>query len=145
MNNLKTLIFVFIFFCSATFASESLVLTNPTEMINWGTPKTLSSGAHDFVLQGNPSQSGVYTVRLKLPAHYKIMPYIQTKASYITVIQGSYYIGNGTTFNKKLGKKLTAQGFAIIPANTPIYAWTEEETIIQIHGEGPIEVLNASK
>lgn len=109
----------------------------PNEMIDWGTPKALLPGANDYVLQGNPSEPGVYTVRLKLPPNYKIPPYTQTTITYITVLSGDYHIGEGNIFDANKGRELPPGSFITVPANTPVYAWTTTETIIQIHGLGP--------
>jgi len=120
--------------------SQQLTFFNTKQMQSWGTPKALPPGAHDLVLNGNVAEPGVYTVRIKLPANYQIPPYSQSAPSYITVIAGSYHIGIGNTFDKTKGETITTGGFAILPANVPLYTWTTEASIIQIHGEGPVKV-----
>lgn len=111
-----------------------------TDMNTWGNPKLLPPGAHDLVLEGSSSAQGIYTIRLKLPANYKIPPYIQTAPTYITVITGSYNVAEGTVFDVTKGKSIPQGGFIIIPANTAVYTWTTEPTIIQMHGEGPLQI-----
>ena len=58
----------------ASDLAANITALSPDEMIDWGTPKTLSVGAQDYVLHGNPEKRGIYSVRLKLPANYKIPP-----------------------------------------------------------------------
>lgn len=120
--------------------SSGITAVSLQDMLKWGRPKTLPPGAEDHVLSGNPETKGIYVVRLKLPAHYKIPPYYQSKTTYTTVISGSYYVGTGNQFDEAKGTSISQGGFIIIPKNIPVYAWTTEPTIIQIHGEGPLKV-----
>jgi hypothetical protein len=123
----------------------NITALSPNEMIKWGNPKTLPVGAHDYVLHGNPETKSIYTVRLKLPANYKIPPYFQSATSYTTVISGSYHIGMGSKFDETKGKLISKGGFIIIPEKITVYAWTTEPTIIQINGEGPLKVTTLDK
>ena len=38
------------------------------------------------------------------------------------------------------GQAIPAGGFASVPATHPHYAWTTEETLIQVHGVGPTDI-----
>lgn len=129
---------------SCVYAGEAPSMGNttvtsltPLEMTDWGTPKALLPGANDYVLQGNPGKAGIYTVRLKLPANYRIPPYNQTSTTYMTVIAGDFHMGVGDKFDASTGKDLPPGSFITIPPNVDVYAWTTNGTILQIHGEGP--------
>lgn len=119
---------------------EQLILLPVEKMGSWGKPKTLPPGAHDYLLSGNPGKSGLYTFRFELPAHYKIPPFLLTSTSYITVISGKLYVGEGNEFVKSNQHVLPAGSYVVAPANKPLYFWTKEKTILQFHGIGPVDV-----
>lgn len=132
-------------FAQAGKAASDVVILSPSDMIKWGTPKTLPLGAHDLVLNGYPQESGPYTIRLKLPAGYKIPPYSQTAATYTTVISGSYCIGIGQSFDVQKGKCIPQGGYIIIPANVWVYTWTTTPTVIQLSGQGPLKIIQHAR
>ncbi len=100
-----------------------------------------AAGAQLAVLDGNPGEKGVFTVRLKVPAGYKIMPHTHPTAELVTVITGSAHIGMGAKFDESAGEALAQGGFVSLPAKMQHFAWFTEETVIQVHGEGPFEII----
>ena len=77
--------------------------------IVWGpAPATLPPGAEIAVLDGNPSQPGPFTLRLRFPNGYKIPPHTHPTAENVT-----------------------------LPANHPHYAMARGVTVIQVHAIGP--------
>jgi hypothetical protein len=109
-------------------------------MIPWGKPKTLPSGAHDYLLSGNPGKAELYTLSFQLPANYKIRPFLLAEQCYITVISGQLYVGEGDIFKKSNKHVLSAGSFIMIPADTHLFFWTNEKAILQLHGIGPLDV-----
>ncbi len=106
----------------------------------WGpAPPMLPQGAKIEVLEGNPSGDALYTVRLKFPANYKVPAHSHPKDEHVTVISGVLYIGMGDKLDPKLAKMLTVGGFGLMPANANHFAFTKAETVILLHGIGPIE------
>ena len=76
-----------------------------------------------------------YVYRLKIPADYKVMPHRHPVDEHLTVLSGTFYLAVGETFDPEKGM----QGFPVgsllvMPAETAHYAWTKEETIVQVHG-----------
>src|SRR5215510_11592868 len=67
----------------------------PTD-IKWAdAPKALPAGAKLAVLEGNPFSVGLYTMRLSMPAGYKIPPHWHSRVEHVTVISGKFNIGMG--------------------------------------------------
>ena len=131
---------------SGAAASEPKVL-NSTNLV-WGdAPPGLPAGGQLAVLSGDPTKKGVFTVRLRMPAGYKIPPHTHPTAELVTVISGSCHLGSGDKFDESVGKKMEAGSFVVIPAGLKHYAWATEESVIQIHGEGPfgIKHVNAAE
>ncbi len=61
-------------------------LVVPNDM-HWGAaPQVFQAGATMAVLQGDPGAAGPYTVRLKMPDGYRIMPHWHPTTENITVV-----------------------------------------------------------
>ena len=124
----------------STESAEQHVLLNPGDL-KWGdVPPGLPPGAKMAVLTGDPTKKGMFTVRMQAPAGYKIPPHSHPTAENITVISGTFSVGTGDKFEETAGKQLEAGGFVVLPAGMNHYAWSNGETIIQIHGKGPFQI-----
>lgn len=124
----------------STESAEQHVLLNPGDL-KWGdVPPGLPPGAKMAFLTGDPTKKGMFTVRMQAPAGYKIPPHSHPTAENITVISGTFSVGTGDKFEETAGKQLEAGGFVVLPAGMNHYAWSNGETIIQIHGKGPFQI-----
>lgn len=104
----------------------------------WETgPVSLPPGSKIAILEGNPSQPGPFTVRLKLPKNYRIPPHRHPGIEHVTVIVGTFSIGKGEVFDRKIGKTLARGGFAVMQPGSAHFAWTRKGAVIQLHGIGP--------
>jgi quercetin dioxygenase-like cupin family protein len=56
----------------------------------------------------------------------------------VTVLQGAWSFGVGDTFETSRLKTFPVGSFVVIPAGTPHFVAAEGETVIQVHGVGPI-------
>jgi quercetin dioxygenase-like cupin family protein len=114
------------------------VMVTPDELKWTDGPPSLPAGAKFAVLEGDIKNPGPFTMRLKLPANYKIPARSHPADEHVTVLSGTFNIGLGD--NPTEGKALPAGSFALIPARTSYFASTQGETIVQLHGIGPWEV-----
>ncbi|MER8921206.1 cupin domain-containing protein [Mesorhizobium sp. M0802] len=111
------------------------------DAIKWGpAPAVLPAGADMAVIAGDPSKDGIYVLRLKLPAGYRIAAHNHPTSEYVTVISGNFHIGMGDKLDETKGIELTAGGFGVAPQGMNHYAWTTSATIVQVHGEGPFAI-----
>lgn len=46
-------------------------------------------------------------------------------------------MGTGDKFDRSQTKALSAGSLAIMQPGTPHYAWTDQETVVQLNGTGP--------
>ncbi|MFZ5998223.1 MAG: cupin domain-containing protein [Nitrospirota bacterium] len=117
--------------------NKSIMIT-PAE-IKWTPgPPSLPSGAKMVVLEGDPKRSEMVSMRILLPRNYKLMPHTHPVAERVTVVSGTLFFGPGQKMDKKKTKKLPAGSFFVMPPNTPMFGWTEDqETVIQINVMGP--------
>ena len=109
--------------------------------IKWGpAPPVLPAGAKMAVLTGDPAGNGFVTVRLKMPAGYKIPPHWHPTDEHVTVLSGSLAIGMGDTLDKKQSKLLKVGGYGVAPANMHHFAWTPAGATIELSLMGPLQV-----
>lgn len=107
----------------------------------WGpAPPMLPKGAQMAVLAGDPTKSGLFVVRIKLPANAKVPAHHHPTVENITVISGSFHLGMGDKLDEKNGAALEPGGFASMPANMNHYAWATADSVVQIHGQGPFKI-----
>jgi hypothetical protein len=137
------------------FAAEATKKSAPTKQeaisvntgeIKWAdAPPDLPTGAQMAVLHGDPSKRVAYTLRLKMPAGYKIPPHWHTKDEQLTIISGAFVLHMGDTM-EAAASTLTAGGFHFLPGKMHHAAETTEETVVQVDGMGPFDIhyLNAA-
>ena len=77
------------------FAEEMRIPINADDL-QWGpAPNAFPAGAQIAVISGNPFNEGLYVLRLKMPADYKIPAHSHPTSEYVTVLSGGFYIGMG--------------------------------------------------
>ena len=124
------------------FAQEHQHVVVPADKVQWSpAPPVLPPGAQLAVLEGNPGAKGTVVMRLKLPANYVIAPHWHTMAERITVISGTFNIGDGDTLDRQASKPLAPGGFLSLPAKMHHYAWVKVPTVVQINLEGPFDLV----
>jgi quercetin dioxygenase-like cupin family protein len=118
--------------------AQSAAPANPPAL-KWGpAPAVFEPGAQMAVLQGDPGKAGEeFTVRLRLPNGYKIAPHTHPTAENITVIEGTFLVGMGSTVNHAKMLTLPRGAFASAPAQHPHYAEARGATVVQVHAIGP--------
>ena len=110
--------------------------------IKWvDAPPALPAGAKAAVLLGDSSKPEQFAMRLKLPANYKIAPHFHPGPENVTVISGTFHVAVGDSFDAAKAKELPAGSFASVPPKTHHFAFTKEETVIQLNSVGPWELI----
>jgi quercetin dioxygenase-like cupin family protein len=104
-------------------------------------PPSLPKGSRMVVLEGDPADEGIFTMRLRLPANYRIAPHWHPAWEHVTVIDGSFWMGRGEKFNANALQEVPAGGFAAMAAGTRHFAMTKSGTTIQLHGMGPWQII----
>jgi hypothetical protein len=129
-------------FCAVpAFAAEEHHTMVPAEKVSWSPgPPTLPTGAQLAVLFGSPAEEGPFVIRLKFPAGYDVPPHWHSKDEHLTVLAGAFGMGTGEVLDRDAAPLLAAGSFVGIPARMPHYAWTDQETVVQINGMGPFDI-----
>jgi hypothetical protein len=106
--------------------------------IKWtGAPPSMQPGAQFALIEGDLKKAEPFMFRLKLPANYKIPPHTHPAIEHVTVLSGAFHMGPGDQHDPKKAVTLTPGSFAVFQPGHSMFAWTEEETVIQVHGVGP--------
>jgi anti-sigma factor ChrR (cupin superfamily) len=92
------------------------------------------------VLAGDPSKAGPFTLRVKVPADYKIPPHTHPAIEHVTVLEGSLQMGLGEKWDEAVMKSLPVGGFAVMDIGTKHFAGSKEGCTIQLHGIGPWDI-----
>ncbi len=108
--------------------------------LRWGeAPPALPKGAKMAVLAGDPTKSGLFVVRLKVPAGYKIMPHSHPTDENLTIISGSFGAGMGDKLEANV-KAMPAGSFFHMPAQMHHFAVAKSDAVIEIAAMGPFVI-----
>ena len=126
---------------STTAFAQDMRMPINADDVKWGpAPNVFPPGAQISVVSWNPFEQGLYVVRLKMPAGYKIPAHNHPTTEYVTVLSGDFNIGMGDKLDAQKGQLLRAGGFAEASAKMNHYAWATSETVVQVHGQGPFAI-----
>ena len=108
--------------------------------IQWGPPPPMvPAGAQFAVLEGDPmASSGEFTIRIKMPAGYKVGPHWHPKRENISVISGTLKAGMGDSFDASKMADFPAGSFVYMDPEMHHYVMASSETIVQVHGQSPV-------
>lgn len=140
MTHLKSLVAVVALFGATVAAApegDAPIMIAPAD-IQWseGSP-ALPPGSKMFLLAGNPKEAGPFTLRVKLPADYKVPPHFHPDVETVTVLSGTFHAATGDSFDPAKCKAMPAGSFVALPGKTPHFVFTKEETVIQVNATGP--------
>lgn len=105
--------------------------------LKWSDVPSLPPGAKIAVLEGKMNEAVPFTVRLRFPADYKVPAHSDPAVERVTVLSGTFNMGMGDKLDTAKTTALGPGGLAIMQPKTNHFAWTKEETIVQLHGTGP--------
>jgi hypothetical protein len=121
---------------AALAESADHIMVMPADL-KWVDNTSLPPGAKIAVIEGPLNEAVPFTIRVKFPANYKIPAHWHPAIEHVTVISGTFNMGTGDKLDTEKTKPLTPGCAAIMPAKTNHFAWTSEETEVQVHGVGP--------
>lgn len=126
------------------FAGLQAAWTHPTghimitpDELQWADVGSLPPGAKLAVLEGPLNEAVPFTFQLKMPANYEIPAHWHPAIEHVTVISGTFHMGVGDKLDKSKTRPLGAGSFAAMQPKTTHFAWTDSDTIVQVHGVGP--------
>ncbi len=81
-------------------AKSSIALFQGTDLEWKDGPPSLPKGAKMAILEGDPTQPGVFTMRLRFPDGFQVFPHWHTQTEHATVIKGTLHLGMGDRFDR---------------------------------------------
>jgi quercetin dioxygenase-like cupin family protein len=121
----------------AAIAADDHHATVQSDGLKWSAPAAYGAGAQIAVVKGDPTKEGMYVVRLKVPAGFKIPAHTHPNDENVTVLSGSFNIGTGEKLDEKKGTLIKVGGYSFVGKGMAHYAWFTEDTVLQLHGMGP--------
>lgn len=111
------------------------------DAIKWeAAPPALPPGAQATVLYGDPSNEGVFAMRLKMPKGYQIPPHTHPKPEIVTIISGEALLGTGEKADRRDIHRLPAGAFIAVSPGMAHYAIAEQDSVVQLNSVGPWEI-----
>lgn len=112
-----------------------------SDAVEWQTaPPSLETGAEVAVLEGNPGEAGVFTMRIRMPDGFIISPHWHPGVERVTVLSGDFHLGTGDVLNQDTAEHLAPGSYTSIPPEMHHYAIADGETVVQLTSVGPWEI-----
>ena len=107
------------------------------EQVRWFTPSYYKDGRQRAQLFGDSNQGGAWIDRVKIPAGGRVLAHTHPHDELVTVIAGTWYLGEGERFDSTRLKGYPAGSFIVIPAGLPHFlAAKDGDVIVQLSGTG---------
>jgi quercetin dioxygenase-like cupin family protein len=100
-------------------------------------PGSFEPGAQFAVLEGDPSEPGVFTMRIRMPDGFRISPHWHPNPERVTVLSGTFRLGSGEEFDAGATMPLGPGTYTSMPPGMRHFAVAEGETVIQLTSTGP--------
>lgn len=113
------------------------LLYHPADVEWRAGPGSFEAGAEMAVLEGNPGEPGVFTMRIRMPDGFRIAPHWHPNVERVTVVSGTFHLGSGDALDPDAATPLAAGSYTSMPPGMRHYAIAEGETVIQLTSVGP--------
>jgi uncharacterized protein (TIGR02246 family) len=101
-------------------------------------------GTKIAVLHGDPGKKGDYVLRLQFPGGYKFPVHWHPGGEHLTVMSGNFLFAMGNTADWNAVRTYGPGDFIYIPARHAHFGGAQGTTVIQLHGEGPFQLVLGS-
>ncbi|MBV8331590.1 MAG: cupin domain-containing protein [Candidatus Eremiobacteraeota bacterium] len=109
--------------------------------LHWQSSNELPPGAKMAVLDGDPSKTGWYTIRISAPAGLVSAVHYHGGTEYLTVLSGTIELGTGKAVNMAM-VTLPAGSYVEIPAGVHHVVKMKTAAVVQVSGNGPMTTTN---
>ena len=117
-------------------AKKEIVGLTPKQ-VQWFTPSYYQDGRQRAQLLGDSSHGGAWVDRVKIPGGGRVRAHTHPHDEVVTVIEGTWYLGEGEKFDPAKLKGYPAGSFVVIPAGVPHFlAAKDGPVIVQLSGTG---------
>ena len=121
---------------SLIYAQSPVVRVTP-EQLKWE-PDPEGLGFSTAIVEGDPKKPGLYIIQVKFPPYVMSRPHFHGETRYATVIKGTWYTGEGDSFDPSKTVPLKSGSFMKHPMGAHHFDGAKnEEVIVQLMGTGP--------
>lgn len=115
---------------------KEIVGLTPKQVL-WFTPSYYQDGRQRARLLGDSRRGGAWVDRVKIPSGGRVLAHTHPHDEVVTVIEGTWYLGEGERFDPAKLKGYPAGSFIVIPAGVPHFlAAKDGAVIVQLSGTG---------
>ena len=95
------------------------------------------------IVSGDPTKAGApYVIRLYNVENQVIAPHWHPEDEHLTVINGTWAIGEGDTFDKNAVREMGVGDYVEVPKTMHHFGWAKTPVVVQVHGIGPFKQIN---
>ena len=122
---------------STATSQHTMVKADATQ---WGdAPPVLPKGAQAAVLSGDPGKEGVFTIRLKMPAGYRVGRHWHPTDEAVTLIDGDLTLSMGEAAGAH-DETFAPGDFVNLPARMQHEASSQNGAVVQVQSTGPFQI-----
>lgn len=105
--------------------------------VKWSTPSYYKDGRQRAQLLGDSSDGGAWVDRVKIPVGGRVLAHTHPHDEVVTVIEGTWYLGEGERFDPARLKVYPAGSFIVVPGGVPHFmAAKDGAVIVQLSATG---------
>ena len=134
--------------CATSWAERSKreIVGLTADEVRWFTPPYYNDGRQRAQLFGDSSQGGAWIDRVKIPGGARALAHTHPQDELVTVIEGTWYLGEGVKFDSAKLKGYPAGSFIFIPAGIPHFVAAKEgAVVVQLSGTGRFQTSHLEK
>ena len=122
----------------APFPEGANQIAQRAEDLTWGPcPVQISKDCRMAVLEGNPKEPGLFTLRFSSESPFKLPVHRHPRHERVTVLQGSIHVAFGDSLNEAKGQRFSSGDYYVNRATVAHSVWTTGPVTAQITGFGP--------
>jgi len=128
--------------CATSLAEQSKkeIVGITADEVRWFTPPYYTDGRQRAHLLGDSSKGGAWIDRVKIPAGARALAHTHPQDEPVTVIEGTWYLGEGAKFDPAKLQGYPTGSFILIPAGVPHFVATKESAVVvQVNGTGKFQ------
>lgn len=102
----------------------------------------IAPGIGRAILYGDPAAEGQpFTFRLHIAESFEMGPHTHPVPEHMTVLSGRFFVGIGEVVDRSKAVEYGPGSYIVVDAGVPAYMWAEGETVVQVHGVGPLQTV----
>jgi len=139
-----TVVTIVVAFTWASWAEQTKrqIVGCTADEVRWFTPPYYKDGRQRAQLFGDSGQGGTWVDRVRIPAGARVLAHTHTQDELVTVLEGTWYLGEGAEFDSAKLKGYPVGSFIVIPAGVPHFVAAKEgAVVVQLSGTEKFQTI----